>query len=169
MALVTGGDSGIGHSVAVLFARAGADVALNYLDEDEDAQETKSCVEAEGRRGLTLAGDVGEPAFCRHAVQRTVDELGGLQILVNNAAVQLHAPAITDLDDARWDMTLRTNIGGYFHMARAAVPQLKAGSAIINTWVCRAAPNCRTTRPPRVRSTPSPSRWPDSCWTRASA
>lgn len=133
VALITGGDSGIGRSVAVLFAREGADVALTYLDEEEDAQETKRCVEAEGRRCLTLAGDVGDPAFCRDAVQRTVHDLGGLHILVNNAAFQLHASAITDLDDARWDMTLRTNISGYFHMARAAVPQLPQGGAIINT------------------------------------
>ena len=133
VALITGGDSGIGRSVAVLFAREGADVVLTYLDEDEDAQETKRCVEAEGRRCLTMAGDVGDPAFCRDAVQRTVAELGGLHILVNNAAFQLHAACITDLDDARWDMTLRTNIGGYFHMARAAVPHLPEGGSIINT------------------------------------
>ncbi|WP_225783230.1 SDR family oxidoreductase [Xenophilus sp. Marseille-Q4582] len=133
VALITGGDSGIGRSVAVLFAREGADVALTYLDEDEDAQETKRCVEAEGRRCITLSGDVGDPGFCRDAVQRTRDELGGLHILVNNAAFQLHAQSIADLDDARWDMTLRTNIGGYFHMARAAVPHLPEGGAIINT------------------------------------
>lgn len=133
VALITGGDSGIGRSVAVLFAREGADVVLTYLNEDEDARETKRCVEAEGRRCLTMAGDVGDPAFCRDAVQRTVAELGGLHILVNNAAFQLHAACITDLDDARWDMTLRTNIGGYFHMARAAVPHLPEGGSIINT------------------------------------
>lgn len=133
VALITGGDSGIGRSVAVLFAREGADVAVTYLSEDEDAQETKRCVEAEGRRCIVFAGDVADPDFCRDAVARTVDELGGLNILVNNAAFQLHASSITDLDEARWDMTLRTNIGGYFHMARAAMPHLKEGSAIINT------------------------------------
>lgn len=133
VALVTGGDSGIGRAVAVLFAREGADVALAYLDEHEDAQETCRHVEAEGRRCITMAGDVADPAFCRDAVQRTVDELGGLHVLVNNAAFQLHADAITDLDDARWDMTLRTNISGYFYMARAAAPRLPEGGAIINT------------------------------------
>lgn len=133
VALITGADSGIGRSVAVLFAREGADVVVTYLNEHEDAKETKRCVEAEGRRCITIAGDVGDPAFCRDAVQRTLDEFGGLHILVNNAAFQLHADAITDLDDARWSMTLGTNIGGYFHMARAAVPHLPEGGCIINT------------------------------------
>ena len=133
VALITGGDSGIGRAVAVLFAREGADVALVYLDEDEDAKLTREHVEAEGRRCIIMAGDVGDPAFCEDAVRRTRDELGALHILVNNAAFQLHAQSIEDIDDARWEMTLRTNIGGYFRMARAAAPVLPEGGAIINT------------------------------------
>ncbi|HBK47148.1 MAG TPA: short-chain dehydrogenase, partial [Xanthomonadaceae bacterium] len=132
-AIVTGGDSGIGRAVAVLFAREGADVALVYLDEHEDAQVTCEHVEAEGRRCLLLPGDVRDSAFCDAAVAQTVDAFGGLDILVNNAAFQLHTDAIEDLDDAHLQMTLDTNIGGYFRMARAAVPHLGQGASIINT------------------------------------
>jgi NAD(P)-dependent dehydrogenase (short-subunit alcohol dehydrogenase family) len=132
-ALITGGDSGIGRAVAVLYAREGADVAIVYLSEHEDAQETKRCVEAEGRRCLLLPGDVKDPAFCKQAVERTVKEMGKLDILVNNAAFQEHAASLEELDDERFDETLRTNVYGYFHMARAALPHLKRGASIINT------------------------------------
>jgi NAD(P)-dependent dehydrogenase (short-subunit alcohol dehydrogenase family) len=132
-ALITGGDSGIGRAVAVLYAREGADVGIAYLNEHEDAQETKRCVEAEGRRCLLLPGDVKDPAFCRQAVERTVNEFGRLDVLVNNAAFQEHAVSLEELDDARFDETLRTNVHGYFHMARAALPHLKRGASIINT------------------------------------
>ncbi|WP_434026775.1 SDR family oxidoreductase [[Pseudomonas] boreopolis] len=132
-AIVTGGDSGIGRAVAVLFAREGADVALVYLDEHEDAQATCRQVEAEGRRCLLLPGDVRDSAFCEDAVRQTVEAFGGLDILVNNAAFQLHADAIEDLTDEHLQMTLDTNIGGYFRMARAAVPHLGRGGCIINT------------------------------------
>jgi NAD(P)-dependent dehydrogenase (short-subunit alcohol dehydrogenase family) len=132
-ALITGGDSGIGRAVAVLYAREGADVGIAYLNEHEDAQETKRCVEAEGRRCLLLPGDVKDPSFCRQAVARTVDEFGRLDVLVNNAAFQEHAASLEELDDARLDETLRTNVHGYFHMARAALPHLKRGASIINT------------------------------------
>ena len=132
-ALVTGGDSGIGRAVAVLFAREGADVAIVYLTEHEDAQETCRLVEAEGARALALAGDVKDPGFCAQAVQQVADTLGGLNILVNNAAFQEHAASLDDLTDERIDETFRTNIYGYFHMARAALRHLRRGDAIINT------------------------------------
>lgn len=132
-ALITGGDSGIGRAVAVLFAREGADVAVAYLDEELDAQETQRCIEAEGARCITISGDVKDPAFCRDAVKKTVKAFGKLDVLVNNAAFQEHADSIEDLTEERFDATLRTNIYGYFHMAKAAVPHLRKGSCIINT------------------------------------
>lgn len=132
-AIVTGGDSGIGRAVAVLYAREGADVAIVYLAAHEDAAETKRCVEAEGRRCVAIAGDVKDAAFCRRAVDEAVRAFGRLDVLVNNAAFQEHSQSLDDIDDARLDETLRTNVHGYFHMARAALPHLKAGSSIINT------------------------------------
>jgi NAD(P)-dependent dehydrogenase (short-subunit alcohol dehydrogenase family) len=133
VAIVTGGDSGIGRAVAVLFAREGADVAIVYLSAHEDAQETKAHVEREGSRCLLIAGDVKDSDFCRQAVERTVAEFGGLDILVNNAAFQEHAESIENISDERLEETFRTNIFGYFYMARAAVSHLKEGSSIINT------------------------------------
>lgn len=133
VALITGADSGIGRAVAVLFAREGADVAIAYLCEDDDAAQTRAAVEAEGRRALLLKGDVKDDAWCRGAVQRTVETFGQLDVLVNNAAFQLHADSLLDIDDARLMETVDTNIGGYFRMARAALPHLKRGAAIINT------------------------------------
>ena len=132
-AIITGGDSGIGRAVAVLFAREGADVAIVYLSEDSDAKETRDFVEGEGRRCLLLRGDVRKPAFCKSAVERTVREFGKLSILVNNAAFQQHAERIEDITDAHFDETLRTNLYGYFQMARAASPHLGSGCSIINT------------------------------------
>ena len=111
-ALVTGGDSGIGRAVAVLFAREGADVAILHLDEHEDAAQTAAQVEAEGGRSMVIAGDVRDPAFCEDAVARVVEELGGLDILVNNAAFQLHCHRLEDLDDEHLQQTLQTNIAG---------------------------------------------------------
>lgn len=133
VALITGGDSGIGRAVAVLFAREGADVAIIYLDEDADARHTQLCVEAEGRQCILLPGDVKDPEFCERAVQKTLHAFGTLDILVNNAAFQMHAASLTDISEERFDETLRTNVYGYFHMAKAAVPHLKRGSSIINT------------------------------------
>ncbi|MCY7369642.1 MAG: SDR family oxidoreductase [Polaromonas sp.] len=132
-ALITGGDSGIGRAVAVLFAREGADVAIAYLNEKEDALETQRCVLAEGTRCLLLSGDIKSSKFCDKAVKKTVEAFGKLDILVNNAAFQTHAGSIEDLTDERIDETLRTNICGYMYMARAAVPHLTQGSSIINT------------------------------------
>jgi NAD(P)-dependent dehydrogenase (short-subunit alcohol dehydrogenase family) len=132
-ALITGADSGIGRAVAVLFAREGADVAVAYLSSKEDAEETRRCIEAEGRRCVLIAGDVKDAAFCKDAVKKTVKSLGKLDILVNNAAFQEHADSLEDLTEERFDETLRTNVYGYFHMAKAALPHLKKGSCIINT------------------------------------
>ena len=133
VALITGGDSGIGRAVAVLYAREGADVAIVYLSSHEDAEETRRHVEKEGRRCLLIAGDVKDPAFCKGAVDQTVKAFGKLDILVNNAAFQLHAHSLQDITDERLDETFRTNIYGYFYMARAAEPHLKKGACIINT------------------------------------
>ena len=133
-ALITGGDSGIGRAVAVLYAREGADVAIVYLSEEqEDAEETRRAVEAEGRSCLLLPGDVSSPVFCARAVQRTVEEFGRLDVLVNNAAYQQHVEAIADLNDEQWERTFRTNIFGYFYMARAALEHIPDGGAIVNT------------------------------------
>ena len=133
VALITGGDSGIGRAVAVLFAREGCDVAIAYLDEDADAEVTRAAVETEGRRAILIPGDVADPAYAEAAVARTIAELGGLDVLVNNAAFQEHAKRIEDLTHEHFDRTLTTNLYGYFNMAKAAVPHLKAGAAIINT------------------------------------
>ena len=132
-ALVTGGDSGIGRAVAVLFAREGADVAIAYLDEHDDAEATKAAVEREGRRAIVLPGDVRDAAWCESAVARTVEAFGRLDVLVNNAAFQMHAESIEQLDDERLDLTFRTNIYGYFHMSKAALPHMGEGASIVNT------------------------------------
>ena len=133
VALITGADSGIGRAVAVLFAREGADVAVAYLNEDKDAETTKAAVEKEGRRCILISGDVADPEFCQEAVNRTVKQLGGLDILVNNAAFQEHVTAFEDLTEQHFDRTLKTNLYGYFYMAKAAVPHLQPGSSIVMT------------------------------------
>jgi len=133
VALITGGDSGIGRSVAVFYAKEGADVAIVYLDEHEDAQETKRAVESYSRRCLTIAGDIRGEKFCRDAVEQTVRELGRLDILVNNAAVQYLEENLDDIDPARLGDTFSTNIFAMFYFAKAALPHLKPGSSIINT------------------------------------
>jgi NAD(P)-dependent dehydrogenase (short-subunit alcohol dehydrogenase family) len=132
-ALITGGDSGIGRAVAVLFAREGADVAILYLNESEDAGETRRLVEQEGRRCLTIAGDVGDPGFCRTAVDQVIGQFGKLDVLVNNAAEQHPQKEIAEITPEQIDRTFRTNIFGYFYMVQAAMPHLKQGAAIINT------------------------------------
>jgi NAD(P)-dependent dehydrogenase (short-subunit alcohol dehydrogenase family) len=133
VALITGADSGIGRAVAALFAREGADVAIVYLCEHDDAAKTKDIVEKEGRRAVIIAGDIGDKQFCEQAVKQTVDALGGLDILVNNAGEQHPDKDITDIDEHQLRRTFQTNIFGMFFMTQAARPHLKQGSAIINT------------------------------------
>jgi NAD(P)-dependent dehydrogenase (short-subunit alcohol dehydrogenase family) len=131
VALITGADSGIGRAVAVLFAREGCDIAAAYLTEHKDAEETKAAVEKEGRRCILICGDVAEAAFAEEAVSRTLAELGALDVLVNNAAFQQHMSDLQDISLEQFDRTLKTNLYGYFHMAKAAVPHMKPGSAIV--------------------------------------
>src|ERR1700704_5299630 len=133
VALITGGDSGIGRAVAVLYAREGADVVIAYLNEDDDAEATKQAVEAEGRRCLIIAGDVGDQKFCEMVVAETIKSFGKLDILVNNAAFQEHVQKLEDLTEEHFDRTLKTNLYGYFHMAKAAIPHMTPGSAIVMT------------------------------------
>src|SRR5438874_1763559 len=133
VALITGGDSGIGRGVAVLYAREGADVGIVYLrEEHSDAEQTKRAVEAEGRRAVLIPGDVTDPSFCRRAVDKMVEEFGRLDILVNNAAFQRHQEDLEKITEEQWDRTFRTNIYGYFYMAKAALKHLKRGSVIVN-------------------------------------
>jgi NAD(P)-dependent dehydrogenase (short-subunit alcohol dehydrogenase family) len=134
VALITGGDSGIGRAVAILFAREGANVAFTYLPEEEsDARDTVQAIEQEGRKALSISGNIEDPEFSRRAVEETVDGFGKLDILVNNAAFQQHQESLEDISEEQWDRTFKTNIYGYFRMTKAALPYLKKGSAIVNT------------------------------------
>jgi len=132
VALITGADSGIGRAVAALYAREGADVAILYLCEHDDAVKTKQIVESEGRKAITIAGDIGDKDFCERAVRQTVDELGGLDILVNNAGEQHWDKEVADISEDQLRRTFQTNIFGMFFMTQAARPHLKEGSAIVN-------------------------------------
>lgn len=133
-ALITGGDSGIGRAVAVLFAREGADVAISYLPEEQvDADQTANEIRKAGRQALLLPGDVKVPEYCEEAVSRVVREFGRLDILVNNAACQQHRDGLEQISADEWDVTFRTNIHGYFYMAKAALPHLPRGGCILNT------------------------------------
>lgn len=132
VAVITGGDSGIGRAVAILFAREGADIAIMYLDEHRDADDTRAAVEAEGRRCLCISGDVAKRAYCFAAVKKVLKAFGRIDVLVNNAAFQLHVPRLEDLSERHFDTTLKTNLYGYFHMSQAVVPHMAPGSAIVN-------------------------------------
>ncbi|AHL75688.1 short-chain dehydrogenase [Stutzerimonas stutzeri] len=133
VAIITGGDSGIGRSVAVLFAREGADVAILYLDQHQDADETRRVVEEQGRQCLTFAGDVADRDVCRKVIDETLAKFGKLDILVNNAAEQHPQKGLEDISEEQWEQTFRTNIFGMFQMTKAALPHLKEGASIINT------------------------------------
>ncbi|MEC0177725.1 SDR family oxidoreductase [Paenibacillus favisporus] len=132
-AIITGGDSGIGRAVAVAFAKEGADIAIVYLNEHGDAEETKRQIEQEGRKCLLIPGDIGDESFCKNAVNQSVQELGGLDILINNAAEQHPQQKIEDITKEQLEKTFRTNIFGMFFMTKMAMPYLKNGSAIVNT------------------------------------
>jgi NAD(P)-dependent dehydrogenase (short-subunit alcohol dehydrogenase family) len=133
VALVTGGDSGIGRAVAVLFAREGADVAIVFLEENQDARDTAAAIEAEGRQSLAIRGDVRDEAFCWRAVQLTIEQFGKLDVLVNNAAEQHPQSELVDITREQLERTFQTNVYGYYFMTKAALPHLKAGAAIVNT------------------------------------
>lgn len=132
-AIITGGDSGIGRAVAVLFAREGCDVAICHLDEEGDADDTRAAVEAEGRKAIVLKGDVSDPTFSEAVVKATLDTFGRLDVVVPNAAFQEHVEALEDLTFEHFDRTLKTNLYGYFNLVKAAVPHLKAGGSIVMT------------------------------------
>ncbi len=131
VALITGGDSGIGKAVALAYAREGADVAIAYLDEHEDAEEARRFVEDAGRRAILLPGDVSDPQHCRDLVAETVDQLGALDVLVVNAAFQMSHDTLEEIPDEEWDHTWATNVSAYFHTVKAALPHLKEGASII--------------------------------------
>ncbi len=133
VAIITGGDSGIGRAVSILFAREGADVCVVYLNEHEDAENTKKMVTKEGRKCLLIPGDVTDNEFCQFAVDKAIKEFGKIDVLVNNSAFQLHINDFEDLTEEHFDTTLKTNLYGYYHMAHAAVSVMKYGSAIVNT------------------------------------
>ncbi|PMB00778.1 NAD(P)-dependent oxidoreductase [Fischerella thermalis CCMEE 5268] len=133
VALITGGDSGIGRAVAIAFAKEGADVAIAYLNEHDDAKETKHLVEAQGRKAVTISGDIGDETFCQQAIQQTIDEFGKLDILVNNAAEQHPQKSIEDISKEQLERTFRTNIFSMFFLTKAALQHLQEGSSIINT------------------------------------
>lgn len=132
-AVITGGDSGIGRAVSIAFAREGADVLISYLDEDEDARSTADLVEAAGRRAVLVKGNLDDPAHCRHIIDTCVEQLGGIDILVSNAAYQMTRESLTDIPDWEWDHTLATNISAMFHLCKAAAPHMAPGSSIIGS------------------------------------
>ncbi|HLH97167.1 MAG TPA: glucose 1-dehydrogenase [Xanthobacteraceae bacterium] len=132
-AVITGADSGIGRAVAIAFAREGADVVISYLNEDDDAEETRRLVNQAGRKAILIAGDVQSPSHCRRIIDTAVEQLGGVDILVNNAAHQASFTSLGDISDEEWELTFKVNIHAMFYLTKAAVPHMKPGAAIINT------------------------------------
>jgi NAD(P)-dependent dehydrogenase (short-subunit alcohol dehydrogenase family) len=133
VAVITGGDSGIGKAVAIAFAREGADVVISYLDEHEDAAEAVDLIEQAGRKALSISGDLADPAHCRDIIARTVEEFGRVDVLVSNAAFQMDHPTLEEVPDEEWDRTLAINLSAYFHLVKAAVPHMPAGGSIIGS------------------------------------
>jgi NAD(P)-dependent dehydrogenase (short-subunit alcohol dehydrogenase family) len=133
VAVITGGDSGIGRAVAIAYAREGADVLISYLSEDSDAKDTASYVDKAGRRAVLVKGDVADPQHCREIIQTAVNELGGLDILVSNAAFQMTHTSLEEVSDEEWDRTIHTNMSAMFHLCKAALPHMKSGSSIIGS------------------------------------
>lgn len=133
VALITGGDSGIGKAVAIAYAREGAHVAISYLSEDEDARDTERWVTQAGRRALLIPGDLGDPSHCRDVIARTVDEFGRIDVLVSNAAFQMDRPTTEEIPDEEWDRTIATNLSAFFHLVKAALPHMGSGASIIGS------------------------------------
>jgi NAD(P)-dependent dehydrogenase (short-subunit alcohol dehydrogenase family) len=133
VAVVTGGDSGIGRAVAIAYAREGADVVISYLSEDSDAEETAGYVEEAGRKAVLIAGDVSDPQHCRDIIAKTVEEFGRVDVLVNNAAFQMNHETLEEIPDDEWDHTFATNISAMFHLCKAAVPHMRPGASIIGS------------------------------------
>ena len=133
IAVITGGDSGIGRAVAIAYAREGADVLISYLSEDSDAKDTADYVEKAGRRAVLVKGDIADPQHCRDIIQTSVDELGGIDILVSNAAYQMTHETLEEISDDEWDYTFDTNIGAMFRLCKAAIPHMKSGASIIGS------------------------------------
>jgi hypothetical protein len=132
-AVITGGDSGIGRAVAIAFAREGADLLISYLHEHEDAREVAELVEDAGRKCVLMPGDLSDPAHCRDIISEAVQQLGGIDVLVNNSAYQMTHESLDEITDEEWDYTFRVNVGAYFYLAKAAVPHMGAGSSIIGS------------------------------------
>ncbi|OOK83798.1 short chain dehydrogenase family protein [Mycobacterium kansasii] len=151
-AVITGGDSGIGRAVAIAYAREGADVLVSYLNEHDDAREVARYIEEAGRRCVLVPGDLADPAHCRAVIDRAVEEFGGIDILVNNAAYQMMHESLGEISDEEWDYTFRLNVGAYFHLAKAALPYLGPGprsSAVPRSTPIRPTPRWRPTPQPR--------------------
>lgn len=154
-AIITGGDSGIGRAVAIAYAREGADVLIAYLDEDQDAKDVERYVREAGRKCVLMSGDLSDPAQCRAVVDRAVQEFGGIDVLVNNAAYQMTHDTLEEISDEEWDYTFRLNVGAYFYLVKAALPHMGAGASIIGSSSVNSDmpnPSSRRMRRPRPRS-----------------
>ena len=154
-AIITGGDSGIGRAIAIAYAREGADLLIAYLNEDEDARETKRLVEESSRKAVLVSGDIQDARHCRMIVDKAVAELGGIDILVNNAAHQASFKEIEEISDEEWELTFKVNVHAMFYLTKAAVPHMKAGGVIINTASINSdapSPLCSPMQRPRARS-----------------
>jgi NAD(P)-dependent dehydrogenase (short-subunit alcohol dehydrogenase family) len=165
-AVITGGDSGIGRAVAITYAREGADVLIAYLSENDDAKEVKDLIEKEGRKAFLVPGDLQSSDYCRAIIQKAVDELGGIDVLVINAAHQATFKDIGNISDEEWETTFKTNIHSMFYLAKAAVPHMKPGSAIVNTASVNSDmpnPSFLLTQPRKAPFKTSRADWP-RCW-----